>query len=254
MQVAVVGARGSVGRVCLDELKSRGIETIPLHRNGVIPNEANALIVAAPIETCAFDGPLVDCSGSIPNTSLSLPPTLETDAIRKRIPNCMASLIAQALVPLHQQSTITSIITTTMQAVSGAGWRGVQALEQNKTIDLFGGDLQHNVLPHENYAQEEQAIKNDLHEFFGCEVTATSFRVPVFVGHVASLRISTKQPVNEIALPTSEQFDPRTMENKRSVAIGRVRINKNTADLVVCGDQLLCGTAIPAVDSILRLM
>ena len=251
MNIAVLGARGSVGRVCIDELKSRGINAIPLHRDERIPSEANALIVAAPIETSAFNGPLVDCSGSIPNTALSLPPILETNQKQKRVPNCMASLIAQALAPLHKECNISSIITTTMQSVSGAGWRGVQELEKNDTTELFGGELVHNVLPHENHAYEEQVIKKDLHELFGCEVTATSFRVPVVVGHIASLRITTKQPIDKRTLPESKKYDPRTMENKREVSIGRVRINKNTADIVVCGDQLLCGTAIPAVDSIL---
>lgn len=251
MRIAVLGARGSVGRVCIKELETRGIETISLQRNDDIPTQANALIVAASIETCVFDGPLVDCSSSISNATLSLPPTLLTTANKKRVPNCMASLIAQALAPLHQLCTITSIIATTMQSVSGAGWRGVQALDQNDTTELFGGDLVNNVLPHENFLLEEQAIKNDLRELFGCEVVATSFRVPVFVGHVASLRITTKETIVEHTLPESKQFDPRTMENKRNVAIGRVRIHKNTADLVVCGDQLLCGTAIPAVDLVL---
>lgn len=37
----------------------------------------------------------------------------------------------------------------------------------------------------------------------------------------------------------------------RDDAIGRVRINKKTTDLVVCGDQSLCRTAIPAVQLIL---
>jgi len=251
MNIAVIGARGSAGMVCVQELAARNIDAMPLGREDSIPSEVDAIIVAAEVKQCIFEGPLVDCSGSIPSTSLSLPPILKTTASRKRVPNCMASLIAQALAPLHQQCIITSIIATTMQSVSGAGWRGVQALEQNDTTNLFGGDLVNNVLPHENFIQEEHAIKNDLHELFGCKVTATSFRVPVFVGHVASVRITTDQPIVPIILPEAKHFDPRTMEHKRDVAIGRVRIHKNTADLVVCGDQLLCGTAIPAIDSIL---
>ena len=250
MQVAVLGARGSVGRACVQELAKRRVDAIQLHRKDQIPQEVDALIIASPVEHIDFDGSIIDCSGSIPQTSLSLPPLLETRSNKKRIPNCMASLIAQALFPLHKQYEITSIITTTMQSVSGAGWRGVQALEQHDTAALFGGNLVNNVLPHEKFDQEEQAIKSDLHELFNCEVAATSFRVPVFIGHVASMRIATKQPISPQLLPEAKHFDPRAMEHKREVAIGRVRINKNTADLVVCGDQLLCGTAIPAVDSI----
>ncbi|MDP7008494.1 MAG: Asd/ArgC dimerization domain-containing protein [Phycisphaerales bacterium] len=251
MRVAVVGAKGQVGRICIDELKSRHTEPYALHKNDAIPTDADALIIAAPTEHCPFDGLLVDCSGSQQNTALSLPPIHTTNQLRKRTPNCMASLIAKALAAVHEQSTVTSILGTTMQSVSGAGWRGVQALKQADTQELFGGDLVNNVLPHEQCIREEDAIKKDLHALFGCEVTLTSFRVPVYVGHIASLHIETIDPINPAHVPESTPFDPRSMERKREIALGRVRINKNTADLVICGDQLLCGTAIPAVDSIL---
>jgi aspartate-semialdehyde dehydrogenase len=251
MQIAVLGASGLVGRACIDELSLRGVDVIPLHRDEAIQASADGLIVAAPVKMCDFNGPLVDCSGSLKTTFLSLPPILETDEKHKRVPNCMASLIAQALAPLHKECTITSILGTTMQASSGAGWRGVQALKQSDTTKIFSGELAHNVLPHEQYEQEEAAINSDLFKLFGCSVMTTSFRVPVFVGHLASLRVETKEQALPKHLVESISFDPRSMENKREVAIGRVRINKKTTDLVICGDQLLCGTAIPAVNLIL---
>ena len=250
MGIAVVGVNGVVGKVCADELTVQGLEVVGLGRVDAIPIDSDAVILAAPVSVCDFDGLIVDCGGKLERAVLSLPSVLEKKCKRIRIPNCMASLIAQALAPLHKKCIITSIITTCMQSVSGAGWRGVQALEQSKTEEMFGGSLVHNILPHEKAKQEEHAIENDLHELLGCEVTATSFRVPVFVGHVASLHVVTKDPIDATLLPESVSFDPRTMENQRNVAIGRVRIRKNTADLVVCGDQLLCGTAIPAVASI----
>ena len=77
------------------------------------------------------------------------------------------------------------------------------------------------------------------------------FAFPFLLGTLASLRIETKDPILAEFLPSVDTVDPRSMENKREVAISRVRIQKKTADLVVCGDQLLCGTAIPAVASIL---
>ncbi len=250
MKIAVIGARGSVGRVCVKEIENMGHSAISLSRESDVPDHADCAIIASQIDNLEFIIPVVDCSGELSNSSLVLPNILKSESDRLRIPNCMASLIAQALAPLHKKCIITSIITTCMQSVSGAGWRGVQALEQSKTEEMFGGSLVHNILPHEKAKQEEHAIENDLHELFGCEVTATSFRVPVFVGHVASLHVVTKDPIDATLLPESVSFDPRTMENQRNVAIGRVRIRKNTADLVVCGDQLLCGTAIPAVASI----
>jgi aspartate-semialdehyde dehydrogenase len=250
MEIAVIGARGAAGRVCVKEIENMGHVAIPLSGKSEIPANSDGIILASAINNLDFTLPVVDCSGALLNTTLVLPNVLEKEASRKRIPNCMASLIAQALSSLHNECTLKTITATCMQSVSGAGWRGVQALEQQNTEELFGGQLENNILPHEKAEQEESAIRNDLQELFGCKVTATSFRVPVFVGHVASLQIKTESPISASLLPESPSFDPRTMENKRDVAIGRVRIHKNTADLVVCGDQLLCGTAIPAITSI----
>lgn len=251
MKITVIGARGSVGRACVSVLESRGEEVIPLGREDDLPNDTEGAIIASPIPNRTFSVPVVDCSGALLDATLMLPSVLKGSAKRMRIPNCMASLIAQALAPLHEKCTIASIIATCMQSVSGAGWCGVQALEQDNTAELFGGELTNNILPHEKHDDEESAIENDLQQLFGCNVTATSFRVPVFVGHVASIRVETTQPIETSLLPCSQIFDPRSMENKTTVAIGRVRIQKNTADLVICGDQLTCGTAIPAVELIL---
>ncbi len=250
MRVAVIGSRGSVGRVCIQELTAKGHVPVPLNRKDEIPNDVQGVIVAAAIPNREFAVPFVDCTGELPNTSLVLPSVLKSKSNRLRIPNCMASLIAQALAPLHNECTIVNIIATCMQSASGAGWRGVQALQQNNTEEIFAGQLVNNILPHEKAKQEERAIINDLQKLFNCKVVATSFRVPVFTGHIASLHIKTEEPIATELLPLSEQFDPRTMENKRHVAIGRIRIHENTADLVVCGNQLMCGTAIPAVESI----
>ncbi|MDP7004808.1 MAG: Asd/ArgC dimerization domain-containing protein [Phycisphaerales bacterium] len=251
MEIAVIGARGAVGRVCVDEIVNRGHTAIALSREDDVPSGVSGVIIASPIVDRTFTVPIIDCSGKLENTSLVFPDILEPQSDRMRVPNCMASLIAQALIGLHEKCTITSIIATCMQSASGAGWKGVQSLEQNNTEDVFGGQLLNNVLPHEKAEQEESAIKKDLFDLFECSVITTSFRVPVYVGHIASLHIETKKTMDQTLMLESKHFDPISMENKRDVAIGRLRIDKNTADLVVCGDQLLCGTAIPAVGSIL---
>jgi aspartate-semialdehyde dehydrogenase len=251
MNIAVIGARGVVGRACVENLHSRGHTPLELHRKDNIPTEAEGIINASSIEDREFAIPIVDCSGELSNTSLVLPTILHSYSLRLRVPNCMASLIAQAIAPLHKKCTVKSIVATCLQSASGAGWRGIHALEQDDTEEIFGGILSNNILPHENAELEESIIVNDLHELFGCEVTATSFRVPVFTGHVASLQIVTKCPIEKNLIPNSDCIDPRNMEQESSVAIGRVRIDKNTANIVICGNQLTCGTAIPAVTSII---
>ncbi|MBT4524403.1 MAG: hypothetical protein HOI88_06440 [Phycisphaerae bacterium] len=251
MKIAVIGARGLVGRACVMELQSRGIDVIELSTSSSVPDNTEGVIVASAMKESMLSIPLVDCTGELSNTSLVLPNILCSHSTRVRIPNCMASLIAQAIAPLHRQCSVTSIIATCMQSASGAGWRGVKALEEDTTEKIFGGTLTNNILPHENAKREEEAINSDLNEIFGCTVTTTSFRVPVSTGHVASLRIETKSVIDKNLLPVSDCIDPRSLENKRSVSIGRVRVDKNTADIVICGNQLICGTAIPAVTSIL---
>ncbi len=253
MKIAVIGARGAVGRTCVEELYKSGHTPSELSRTDTIDSDTEGVIVAAQVEQLNFSGAIVDCTGLLPNTQLALPSVLKATDSPLRIPNCMASLIAQAIAPLHEQCTIISIVATCMQSASGAGWRGAQALETNNTNELFGGHLVGNVLPHERAVQEETMIANDLKIIFGCTVIATSFRVPVITGHVASLHITTQTDIQKNTLQEHGTIDPRSMQGERFVSLGRVRIQKNTADLVVCGDQLLCGTAIPAVQLILGL-
>ena len=253
MKIAVIGANGVVGRACMAELQKQGCAPIPLCKSDAIPTDIERIILAAPLDSLPFDGPVVDCSRVLKATVLALPAVQEATTKQVRTPNCMASLIAQALHPLHQECIIHSIVATCMQSASGAGRRGVEALEQNSSEELFHGQLQHNILPHEDATQEEQSIANDLQELFGCVATATAFRVPVHTGHLASLRVTTKHNIPPSLLQESSHIDPLSLQGTRDVSIGRIRIQKNTADLVVCGDQLVCGTAIPAVQLILGL-
>ena len=133
MKVAVIGARGSVGRVCVQEIVERGHIAIELDRKEDVPKEVEAIIAAAPVDDRKFHARVVDCSGGLEKTSLVLPNILESRSDRLRVPNCMVSLIAQAMATLHIKCTIVSIVAVCMQAASGAGWRGVKALEQNDT-------------------------------------------------------------------------------------------------------------------------
>ena len=253
MHVAVIGARGAVGRTCVEELEAQRCHPIALQRGEEIPSEAQGVLVAAETSPFNFSGTVVDCSHSLEGTALALPNIHLPNTNRVHVPNCMASIIMQALHELHETSTIVSLVATCMQSASGAGWKGVQALETGKTQDVFHGELVHNVLPHENAAVEEKTIASDIQSLFQCAVTATSFRVPVRIGHMASLRVVTKHTIDPDTIKEQGTIDPLSSQGERTVAVGRVRVQKNTADLVVCGDQLLCGAAIPAVQLLLVL-
>lgn len=95
--------------------------------------------------------------------------------------NCSAIVTALPLAPIHQAFGIERMIVTTMQAVSGAGYPGVPAL------DILG-----NVIPY--IGDEEPKIEGEVRKFLGTRkrssiesaafpVSAHANRVPVEHGH-----------------------------------------------------------------------
>jgi len=112
-------------------------------------------------------------------------------------PNCATMVLAMALAPLKQFG-ITTVIATTMQAISGAGYPGVASMDINaNVIPFIGGE-------EEKMEQETQKILGD---FTGdairplpARVSAQCNRVPVVDGHMvaASFALEQKPVVSEI--------------------------------------------------------
>lgn len=109
-------------------------------------------------------------------------------------PNCSTIMIALALAPLHARFGITAAVTTTMQALSGAGYPGVASL-----------DATDNVLPF--IENEEEKIESETLKILGCmngtQVEAASFpvsaqchRVNVSDGHMGAIRVKLARPAN----------------------------------------------------------
>ena len=136
-------------------------------------------------------------------------------------PNCTTMVAMPVLKPLHEQSSLTAMIVSTYQAVSGAGLSGVEELagQINKTIDRapeltydggavdypptdnFAQPIAHNVLAHAgNFVDdgmyetdEEKKLRNEsrkILEIPELRVSGLCVRVPVFTGH--SLAISAQ--------------------------------------------------------------
>jgi aspartate-semialdehyde dehydrogenase len=106
-------------------------------------------------------------------------------------PNCSTIVIAMALAPLHQSFGVESCIATTMQAISGAGYPGVAAL-----------DITDNVLPF--IGGEEEKIESETVKILGrvdgatingaaMKVSAQCNRVNVLDGHLAAIRVKLTQ-------------------------------------------------------------
>src|SRR6266852_4170380 len=102
-------------------------------------------------------------------------------------PNCSTIMLALALAPLQQEFGIESVIATTMQALSGAGYPGVSSLA-----------ISDNVLPF--IESEEEKIEQETLKILGklngemiakapIKVSAQCHRVNVSDGHLAAVRV-----------------------------------------------------------------
>lgn len=106
-------------------------------------------------------------------------------------PNCAVVSFAPPLAALHRRFRIDSVIVTTMQAISGAGYPGVASL-----------DIIDNVFPY--IAGEEPKVETEAQKILGeysngaitkadFTVSAQCFRVNVIDGHMASVRVDLKE-------------------------------------------------------------
>src|SRR5882672_7449698 len=102
-------------------------------------------------------------------------------------PNCSTIMLALALAPLHAKFGVSSVVATTMQALSGAGYPGVASLA-----------ISDNVLPFIEGEEEkiEQETIKILGKFKGTgileapmTVSAQCHRVNVSDGHLAAVRV-----------------------------------------------------------------
>ena len=106
-------------------------------------------------------------------------------------PNCSTIMLALALAPLQIAFGVESVVATTMQALSGAGYPGVASL-----------DILDNVLPF--IGGEEEKIESETTKILGrfdsgriesatIAVSAQCHRVNVADGHMAAVRVNLKR-------------------------------------------------------------
>ena len=106
-------------------------------------------------------------------------------------PNCAVASFAPPLAALHREFGVESVVATTLQAISGAGYPGVSSM-----------DITDNVLPY--IAGEEPKIETETQKILGrfgegtvekadFAVSAQCFRVNVLDGHTVSARVDLKR-------------------------------------------------------------
>jgi aspartate-semialdehyde dehydrogenase len=199
-------------------------------------------------------------------------------------PNCSTIQMVVALKPLHDRARIRRIVVTTFQAVSGTGKEAMDELMtecqdllsfKDATPKVYPYQIAFNCLPQiddflpNGYTKEEMKMLNETRKIMGdrsIQVTATTVRVPVYVGHSESVNIETEQKLsaNEARAILSDApgvlvFDdpahkvypmPLDVAGKDEVYVGRVREDESIANglnLWVVADNLRKGAALNAV-------
>ncbi len=199
-------------------------------------------------------------------------------------PNCTTIIMLVALYPLHRLSPITRITVSTYQSASGAGAKAMTELEQQTADVLAGREAVPEVLPHpiafnlfshnsgigpNGYCEEEMKMVNETRKILHDDrirVGATCVRVPVLRAHAEAITIEQERKVTVEdaraalgAAPGVRLVDDRDHNifpmpidatGRDEVLVGRLRddlgSNRGLA-LFVCGDQLLKGAALNAV-------
>lgn len=201
------------------------------------------------------------------------------------VPNCSAIVMLMAVAPLRRLGSIRRIVVSTYQAVSGAGAKAMQELEDQTRQYVAGSSISKSVLPHQiafnlfchnadvtenGYNGEEWKIITEarkiLHEP-NLKITATCVRVPVLRAHSESINIEfqSERPSLEAVRTALASFPGvRVMDDRATnhfpmpieaagqfdILVGHIRndvSNENAIDLFVSGDQLLKGAALDAV-------
>lgn len=198
-------------------------------------------------------------------------------------PNCTTIGFVMALEPLHRAAGLKSVVVTTLQAVSGAGRPGREELEAQLAARasgsapapvMFPAPIAQNVIPlcerflENDYSSEEMKLRDETRKIMGLahiEVSMTCVRVPVPVGHSATMLVETERPLSPVdarralaSFPGVEVIDdpganrfptPADVEGRDEVLVGRVRRDLGSERLWLwqVSDNLRKGAATNAV-------
>jgi aspartate-semialdehyde dehydrogenase len=199
-------------------------------------------------------------------------------------PNCTALVALMALYPLHKAFRVKRVIAASYQAVSGAGARAIDELERQIRAHVNGEEIKAGVFPHpiafnvlpqvdqfldSGYTKEEQKFLNECRKIMHhstLRASITCVRVPVFRAHAVAINAEFVEPVSVdrardvlakapgvelVDNPANQRYPmPLYSAGKDACEVGRIRIDTaldNGLAFWVCGDQLLKGAALNAV-------
>jgi aspartate-semialdehyde dehydrogenase len=199
-------------------------------------------------------------------------------------PNCTTAITLMALYPLHKTFGVKRIFASSYQAVSGTGAQAIEELRAQVNAITSGGSVETKVYPHQiafnvlphvdsflenGYTREEMKMQNEgrrimHHPAFTASVTCV--RVPVYRAHSVAVSAEFTRPVSVAEArdvlakapglelvddPAANRYPlPLHCAEKDNCEVGRVRMDcamENGLAFWVCGDQLLKGAALNAV-------
>jgi len=195
-------------------------------------------------------------------------------------PNCTTAITLMALNPLHKKFRLKRIFASSYQAVSGAGARAIEelrgqvnALARGKKFspEIFPHQIAFNVIPQVDsfletgYTKEEMKMQNEGRRIMHLptfKASVTCVRVPVFRAHSVAVSAEFERPVvlSEAAdairsapgVQVVETGYPMPLQcaGQDDCFVGRMRLDcalENGLAFWICGDQLLKGAALNAV-------
>lgn len=201
-------------------------------------------------------------------------------------PNCSTIQAVLPLKALDDKYTIKRIVYSTYQAVSGAGQKGLNDLENGRKginkLEKFPYPIYNNCLPHidvftENgYTKEEMKMINETRKILkkpALKITATTVRVPVENSHSESINVEFEKPFELSELietlknfegiivkddPASEIYPIATDANGHDdVYVGRIRRDfsvENGVNLWVVADNIRKGAASNAIQIVEKMI
>jgi aspartate-semialdehyde dehydrogenase len=188
-------------------------------------------------------------------------------------PNCTTAVLSLSLKPIYDAYGLKSVVISSMQAASGAGYPGVASLDIIDNVIPFIRDEE------EKVQRETQKILGDVGRSAEFKISASCHRVAVIDGHTEAVFIQTMKPSTpeqivecmarftaepqELELPSaperpiivrSEQDRPQPRFDRNegrgmSVVVGRVRRDPvfEGVKYVVLGHNTVRGAAGCAV-------
>ncbi|MBF0106960.1 MAG: aspartate-semialdehyde dehydrogenase [Deltaproteobacteria bacterium] len=199
-------------------------------------------------------------------------------------PNCTTIIMGVVVWPIHQINRVKHIVVSTYQAVSGAGAKALAELntQQRDLVEgrkpkpqVFKHVIANNIFSHDSkvmdngYNQEELKMIHETHKIFqddGITISPTCVRVPIARAHSESIYMELARVVNlndihqvlsratgvkVVDEPDNNLFPmPLDCSGRDAVLVGRIRRDPSVANAVslfCCGDQLLKGAALNAV-------